>query len=145
MNRATLNRSLAALAAELDALDRGIRWASLKVGSARSEAERHGKYDDPASRELVTHHRTDAAAQNARRRALASIRARLDVVGAALAQDDAAWSSERAAYQWTVEKAMAAGRTIDPAPAPAPGPTESLAGFRSEMASSTEAMREAGL
>ncbi|BDA84002.1 hypothetical protein Sa4125_15440 [Aureimonas sp. SA4125] len=116
-DRETLIRSLAVLAAELETLDRGIRWAGLKAASARSEADQHGGHDDPDSRELAAHHRSAAAAQDARRKALASIRTRLDVVGAALAQDEAAWSSERASHERFVDLALTIGRRIDPQPA----------------------------
>lgn len=112
-DRETLTRSLEALAAELDTLDRGIRWAGLKAASARSEADLHGGHDDPDSRELGAHHRSVAAAQDASKKALASIRTRLDVVGAALAQDKAAWSSERASHERFVDRALTIGRQIE--------------------------------
>ncbi|MBB3998417.1 hypothetical protein [Aureimonas pseudogalii] len=112
-DRETLTRSLTALAAELDTLDRGIRWAGLKAESAWSEADQHGARDDPDSREIAAHYRSAAAAQDARRKALKSIRTRLDIVGAALAQDDVAWKSERANFEWTVDRALTVGQRID--------------------------------
>ncbi|KTQ97818.1 hypothetical protein NS226_04065 [Aureimonas ureilytica] len=134
MTRPTLDKSLAALAAELRDLDRAGRWAALKASSAASQADDEPTHDDPASRELAAHLRTEAAAHRARKVALGSIRSRLESLGTVLDRDDVAWSAERATYRETLADLHAAERRevspalvpppAQPAPPPVPdGPT----------------------
>ncbi|WP_062223257.1 hypothetical protein [Aureimonas sp. D3] len=127
MTRPTLDKSLAALAAELRDLDRASRWAALKASSAASQAADKAMHDDPAY-ELAAHFRTEAAAHRARKVALESIRSRLESLSAVLDRDDVAWSAERATYRETladlhaVERREAAPASVPPAPEPAPPP-----------------------
>lgn len=128
MTRPTLDKSLAALAAELRDLDRASRWAALKASSAASQAADEAMHDDPASHELAAHFRTEAAAHRARKVALESIRSRLESLSAVLDRDDVAWSAERATYRETladlhaVERREAAPSSVPPSPEPAPPP-----------------------
>ncbi|WP_427024867.1 hypothetical protein ACP4J4_02700 [Aureimonas ureilytica] len=117
-DRDTLNRSLNALATELDSIERERRWAGLKASSERAAAE-YETHDDPASQALAAHHRETARGHEAKRQALASVCGRLKGVGAALAQDDAAWAAERRTYDSLMDRALAAPR---PAAVPAAAP-----------------------
>ncbi|WP_188909948.1 hypothetical protein [Aureimonas endophytica] len=121
MDRATLQHSLAALAAELDTLDRQGRWLGLKAASARSAASEDEGYSDPDSRASTAAHRSAAIDLDRRRETLASIRTRLGAVGTALAQDDAAWKAERRTYDAIMGQALTVGRQFEEA-APAAVP-----------------------
>ncbi|WP_062231405.1 hypothetical protein [Aureimonas sp. N4] len=124
-DRDTLNRSLGALAAELAAVEREGRWAGLKAASERSAAD-YEMHDDPASRALAAHHREAAHGHEAKRKALASVRKRLDGIGVAMALDDAAWVSERATSESFLDRALAAPRTVVPAAVPPDLPSSPL-------------------
>ncbi|WP_156421434.1 hypothetical protein [Aureimonas sp. AU40] len=119
-DRDTLNRSLGALASELDAIERETRWAGLKASSERSAAD-YEMHDDPASRALAAHHREAAHGYEAKRKALESVRKRLDGIGMAMALDDSAWVSERRTYDSILNRAPMV-HVVSDAPAAPPVP-----------------------
>ncbi|MEN3792728.1 hypothetical protein [Fulvimarina sp. MAC3] len=132
MTRPTLDKSLAALASELRALDRETRSTSLNELAAYSDALYESEFDDPGSQELAAHLRTKTAALGARKSALNSIRARLETLGTVLDRDDATWASERATFREMLSDLHSAERreiandvkpSVSEPPSPQIGPT----------------------
>lgn len=117
MERETLTRSLKALATEVEALRRQEISAGLRAvsghGFLRQMAEEGDGEPHP---HFVASQRERVAGAEARRKALASVRDRLETVGQALKTDVAALTAERSAYAHALASIAAIGHAVPAAP-----------------------------
>ncbi|MFG1295198.1 tyrosine-type recombinase/integrase [Xanthobacter variabilis] len=104
VSRQEVSRGLAALAAELDAIDQQVRNTDLRMLNAtstwREEAE-HGASADP---DVIGLFRNKEAEHRGRLDVLRSMRTRLEHLGAEIKRDGEGWEAERAAYDRTVDR-----------------------------------------
>lgn len=138
MDRETLTHSLKALATEIEALRRQEISAGLRAvsghGFLRQMTEEGGGEPHPR---FVASQRERIAGAEAHRKALASVRDRLETVGQALKTDAAALTAERAAYADALATVATLGRPVAqampvpvPAPASAPVPVAADSEYR---------------
>lgn len=103
VSREMVSRGLAAVAEQLEALRREEWGAGLKGLNANTqwrEEAKHGSGDP----EIIQLFQAAEAQHMARRDALRSVRARMDLIGAEIRKDGDEWHAERAAYDRTVDR-----------------------------------------
>ncbi len=118
MGRDVLSRSLAALAAELEAL----RKEEFRAG-VRALPTWFEEGEDP---ELIVHHQARRKIHEAQRDTLRGVRQRLDGLGAALSQDGAAWEAERAMHDRLVDRLASTTSALPASVEVAQGPSTPL-------------------
>ncbi len=116
MTREILSASLTALAAEISGIAKEDRQLSFAAGGYESDIDRlvdEGATD--AEQRLADNLRMERSIVVRRRRNLKGLRARLEKIGTALAEDKIAWQAERGTYESVVRVLGSIERSAAPA------------------------------